>query len=108
MTIGHNDPTQVKTATLVMLAPSLQETYLTFTLHNIGIFRLDPLSLDPAGPGGINSLPMMRAEMHVNQPDLEFPNERMDRSGGLDPQRWLDDCAAPGLPGHSASADRSN
>jgi hypothetical protein len=70
---GHNDPTQEKTATLTMLSHDLSETFLTFTLHNIGIFRLDTVPPDPPGPTGVNSLPMMRAEMYVNHPDLSFP-----------------------------------
>jgi len=70
---GHNDPSQEKTATVVMLAPNFAEVILTFTLHNIGLFRLDTVPPDPAGPTGTNAVSMMRAEMYVNQPDLAFP-----------------------------------
>ncbi len=70
---GHNDPSQEKTATLVMLAPNLQEVFLTFTLHNLGIYRLDATPPDPPGPTGTSAGPMMTAEMYVNQPDLTFP-----------------------------------
>ena len=70
---GHNDPTQEKTATLLMLSPDLRETFLTFTLHNIGIFRLDTVPPEPPGPTGVNPSPMMKAEMYVNQPELAFP-----------------------------------
>jgi hypothetical protein len=69
---GHNDPSQEKTATLALLSPNFSQAFLTFTLHNIGIFRLDTVPPDPPGPTGTNSGPMMRAEMYVNQPDLAF------------------------------------
>jgi phage tail-like protein len=70
---GHNDPSQEKTATVAMLSPNLQEVFLTFTLHNIGIFRLDAIPPDPPGPAGTGGVSQMLARMYVNQPDLAFP-----------------------------------
>jgi hypothetical protein len=65
---GQNRPADEKTGTVVMLSPDLRETYLTFTPHNVGIFRL--VSLDMAA--GVSDPPLMRAEMYVNQPDFGF------------------------------------
>jgi hypothetical protein len=55
-----------------MLAPNLQEVFLTFILHNLGIFRLDAVPPDAPGPGGTGGVSLMRADMYVNQPDLAF------------------------------------